>query len=835
MWRFISVLLLTFLLWRVPPQFLFGSQHPENLQEQQQTRQKLLSDISGYAKKKDFPALSEAQQRLAQLCKSRMRYTEALGYYLEALDNDLRGGNHGAGAIYLEISDLFRINNRQRLAAKHLQHAMKHALESLDPRLLAQALNAAGRLAYGLGELEHADACATASLWIESFLREYVCAMESCYLKALILEGSPHQNGTDPEPDAENRRLVLLQEAVDIGLTAKRYDNLLPVLFAYLQIVMKRGELASAARYLDEINDIYAPYYPYYFFYTCLRGLLNEKMGRMAEARRFYTLTAEALDIHFRDFGGQRPAAFQEQIESIYRHMTEFYLSRHALEGRKADLHEALFLSEVKNGYAHRLIPRSVPHLPQLAAEQRKLEREIALRREQLSLAIPGAIRNFGKIGATTPGSELKKAINALEQQKNELMEYLLEMPFEVKRSTRNGLRIDEIRNRLLPEQMFLKYTLLADRSYVFHLSRSGYGFRPLSAAPAHLARLVRALADPLDDFTRGAVDYLHIHFDLDAARQLYDILLKDILAENPGVRELFIIPDRELFRIPFEALVSGFEGSGTSPGVIFSEYRAARFVIRDYTVSYYLSLYHALARPRQQWAPEYNFIAFGAPEIKPAHENGIFPVYAPLPSSRTEIEAIAQLSPGKSGKIFYGADFNRGNFSAWAPRGRIIHVATHFLANLDFPHYSALLFSGSSEGRGRPYDLYHACELSALSLNAELATLSACETSEAHLLGFQGMRGMMASFRQAGVQSLLVSMWPVDQYSSLAMPLFYKNLFRGRPSGDALREAKLEFMASVAPFRDDVSLSCAHPFLWANYILCRFSAPPPPAPARPE
>ena len=89
--------------------------------------------------------------------------------------------------------------------------------------------------------------------------------------------------------------------------------------------------------------------------------------------------------------------------------------------------------------------------------------------------------------------------------------------------------------------------------------------------------------------------------------------------------------------------------------------------------------------------------------------------------------------------------------------------------------------------------------------------------------MGFKLLSGMTAAIRQTGVRDLIASLWPVDEFSSQIVPLFYREYLRGGGSAAALRNAKLALFGKTIAIQDGVRLSLAHPFLWANYVLYHF------------
>ncbi|HLP57906.1 MAG TPA: CHAT domain-containing protein, partial [Candidatus Deferrimicrobium sp.] len=395
-----------------------------------------------------------------------------------------------------------------------------------------------------------------------------------------------------------------------------------------------------------------------------------------------------------------------------------------------------------------------------------------------------------------------------------------IENPYEI--------NIPLLQQKLKPGQVIIKYTLLKNTVYAFFYEKNTMGYRKLNITASELVNWVNRLTEPLDDFTRGNVDYLHLYYDLPLARQLYVVLLKDILEirqNGQAIRELFIIPDRELFKLPFEALVTGFKGQDLDPKTIFSEYASANYVIRDYTVSYFLSLFDIQKRaplPAKN-KKKYIITAFGSP--------GTHGFFREIPAAQKEILGISSIFGKVESRIFLADLFNKKNFEIFAPRSRIIHLATHFVNNLDNPEYSALVFSALKGNTPLDYsdyydyyDFYYAQDIFKLKLDADLVVLSACESAEKHLEGLQGLKGMTAAFRKAGTRAMIVSMWPVDEYNSQLIPFFYRQYQRGISNAAALRTAKLQFMKETTVIVNGLKISFAHPFLWANYILYNFS-----------
>jgi CHAT domain-containing protein len=384
---------------------------------------------------------------------------------------------------------------------------------------------------------------------------------------------------------------------------------------------------------------------------------------------------------------------------------------------------------------------------------------------------------------------------------------------------------LGQIQKSLSSGQVLLKYVLLEDRILCFFIAADAAGYEFLDCGREETVAMVNRLSEPLEDFAEGRVDYLRIHFDMELAHRLFNILLKKASERFGKGDEFFIIPDQELFKLPFDALVTGFNADFLQEDVLFSEYRAAEYVIQKYKVSYFFSLadfLRAFSGPKDY---AYALAAFGHPLVpgsapgSSVPERGPVSTIADVPSTRLEILSLEKLFSGSHRCIFLGADFNRDNFSRFAPQAKLIHLATHFFNDEKDPSRSAFLFSASGTTRS----LCDARQILDLRLRAELVILSACESSEKNLMGFKLLSGMTAAIRQTGVRDLIASLWPVDEFSSQIVPLFYREYLRGGGSAAALRNAKLALFGKTIAIQDGVRLSLSHPFLWANYVLYHF------------
>jgi len=213
------------------------------------------------------------------------------------------------------------------------------------------------------------------------------------------------------------------------------------------------------------------------------------------------------------------------------------------------------------------------------------------------------------------------------------------------------------------------------------------------------------------------------------------------------------------------------------------------------------------------------------------------------LPGTRAEARAIESCYPGVTALV--GPDASEQEICRLAESGEmgeygVIHVATHGLVDDETPERSALVMSQvglpdpleAAMAGERIYDgLVTAKEIvSEWELNADLVTLSACETGLGRKVGGEGYVGFAHAFLQAGARSLLVSLWKVDdEATSLLMRRFYENSLgkygderngrTGEPmsKADALREAKRWVRGYTDEYGNQLY---EHPCYWSAFIL---------------
>jgi CHAT domain-containing protein len=136
----------------------------------------------------------------------------------------------------------------------------------------------------------------------------------------------------------------------------------------------------------------------------------------------------------------------------------------------------------------------------------------------------------------------------------------------------------------------------------------------------------------------------------------------------------------------------------------------------------------------------------------------------------------------------------------------------------------SGLAFAGANRLRSGADDgVLTALEASGLDLwGTKLAVLSACNTGVGEVRNGDGVYGMRRAFMAAGAESLVTSLWKVDDTATRElMAGYYRALLAGAGRGEALRRVQVEGLRSAQR---------SHPYYWAAFTLTGQWSPLAPA-----
>lgn len=191
------------------------------------------------------------------------------------------------------------------------------------------------------------------------------------------------------------------------------------------------------------------------------------------------------------------------------------------------------------------------------------------------------------------------------------------------------------------------------------------------------------------------------------------------------------------------------------------------------------------------------------------------------LPGTAGEAKMLTALFP--EAQVLSGAAaVERALTSAKGPQ--FLHVATHgyFLSLANAPGLAAvkaplvrsgLLLAGFNRHKtGADDGVLTALEAASLDLQGtQLAVLSACNTGVGELRAGDGVQGLRRALAIAGAQTVVMSLWSVDDLATQAlMTEFYTQWKAGKSRAEALRMAQQRVRGQD---------KWRHPFFWAGFV----------------
>ncbi|WP_111684444.1 CHAT domain-containing protein [Winogradskyella tangerina] len=296
----------------------------------------------------------------------------------------------------------------------------------------------------------------------------------------------------------------------------------------------------------------------------------------------------------------------------------------------------------------------------------------------------------------------------------------------------------------------------------------------------------------------------------------IYNQLWKPIEALITN-EHLIIIPDKELFNLSFELLTdkvcSDFKEMGSNS------------LLSKYNISYNYSLF-LIDKNSQPIGYDSNFIGFApefSDEMKTSYKIAIkdsvdmdytYLKLLPQPFAKQLTQSYSKLFNGNS---FLNENASKSVFTQNAKEHKIIHIGTHAESDNITPEFSRLIFAKSAEDENNSLYTY---EIYNQNLASNLAILTACETGKPSYQPGEGMISLAHAFNYAGSESILTSLWKIDEQSSAKiLEHFYDNISKGLNKDKALKAAKLKYLSEAEG-------RTASPQYWAGLVLIGDTAP---------
>ncbi|MDO9512205.1 MAG: CHAT domain-containing protein [Bacteroidales bacterium] len=273
--------------------------------------------------------------------------------------------------------------------------------------------------------------------------------------------------------------------------------------------------------------------------------------------------------------------------------------------------------------------------------------------------------------------------------------------------------------------------------------------------------------------------------------------LLFHNLPEIKKYRKLTILPDQNLYYIPFELLYEAGSNEMLIEKYTISYRYTSHLFSSDYKHNTLGSL-AAFAPMIGQLMPVLTSTLVSLQEIKESDYREILDAntlsFTDLPFSLKEVNDVAQMfqQKGYQTSVYKGSDATKENFRNSLADATIVHIATHGLVNRVEPEKSGLVFSADTSGRSDA--MLYMGEMFGLKFNPGLVVLSACKSGTGTLQKGEGVMALPRGLLVAGAQNVMASLWKIhDANTHILMVAFYKHLLDGNDYSESLRMAKLD------------------------------------------
>lgn len=257
--------------------------------------------------------------------------------------------------------------------------------------------------------------------------------------------------------------------------------------------------------------------------------------------------------------------------------------------------------------------------------------------------------------------------------------------------------------------------------------------------------------------------------------KELFDKLLKPL---KVSASHLIIVPDKHLWKVPFQALSPDGE----------------KYLIEDKLVSYVPSVSILLEQLKAPKPSRRTLQAFANSSY-----NNQFLRF--VNDEATSVAVLFNSRPVLNATI---SDFRR-----FADKADILHFAMHAQVDSDQPLDSFLGFKeiGKNDGRLRVEDI-----LNLKLKKGSLVFLASCDTNR--VLSGEGLVSLAWGMMGAGATTVISAQWEAnDKLTGIFTNAFYRYYKQGTSSAEALRKASLEMIKNK-------SNEMHEPYYWADFTL---------------
>ena len=241
--------------------------------------------------------------------------------------------------------------------------------------------------------------------------------------------------------------------------------------------------------------------------------------------------------------------------------------------------------------------------------------------------------------------------------------------------------------------------------------------------------------------------------------RRCHELFIEPLAEALASESQLLIVPDRDLFALPFAALIDSND-----------KYLIERHVLRVIpSVGTLIELKERVAARLSNDGDEPTALVVGDPDFHGWANQ--------LPGARAEADEVCKRlrEQGRATTYLSRSAATKPAVVEAMRTCEILHLATHGAP-------SGVYLSGSTDDEG----MLTMAEVQALQLpQAKLVVLSECDSFRGELKA-DGVIGITRAFMAAGSPTLVASLWQVDDHATRVLMMRFYHALLGEAAGDA-------------------------------------------------
>lgn len=372
----------------------------------------------------------------------------------------------------------------------------------------------------------------------------------------------------------------------------------------------------------------------------------------------------------------------------------------------------------------------------------------------------------YSQLGATSDAGtkdSLQNVIRDQELKRDVLLAEIRETYPELELSQKPEVpTVGEVQKMLDGETAFVEFAFSGKDLIVFFITKDEVDYKIISPDSDKSMRTV--IEELVETYRDAIAEEKAIDVLSQLSQPIMALTLQELLDKFGSVNKLIISPDGPLSKLPFQPL-----------------HYNGQHLVQNFDIKYIpsASIIPLLNDPHRIGSNR--FFGFGNQDFSGPEEADPLRNYslAYLGNAMNEVKRVSGKFTNPT--VMEGHTESERIIKSDLGKYSYIHFATHGVVNEQAPSLSKLILTNKLMETDAEEDGHLTVdEISSLKLNADLVVLSACNTGIGKLISGEGLLGMQRSFLTAGASAVMVSLWEVNDQSTVdVMTHYYDHMLK--------------------------------------------------------